>query len=377
MHPKARRVHFIYPSGPEISCPHAIGRRVTAGLRQHGYEVIQSEYHAMTCIDPEPGNVLLGHIHPFPLTAFRRSLRKPGWKRVILMAPFAHGFAAGKPPYPVFWDTYLRRCDLLLAITGRYWFESLERSIFSHWKPKMVQIDLAVDRTDFPAAKSKFRPPGSRRFVYIGSKAIYKNIRYLTQIARALPGMEFAWIGSGHTEIEGLQTLGRQDFRTREARQLVAGYDFLLTVGSSDPNPTTILESMAWGLIPVCTPESGYVGYPSILNIPLDDVRGASRELLRLQQLSDESLRSLQRENWQLLDAYFNWDRFVAQVAEAIESKISPELERISRTEWLKLRYYGLISPHSGFVPFLKIALRALLKRVWLNSPLSKMPRRG
>ena len=44
----------------------------------------------------------------------------------------------------------------------------------------------------------------------------------------------------------------------------------MITLGSADANPTTILEAMAWGLIPVCSVQSGYEGFSSIRNISID-----------------------------------------------------------------------------------------------------------
>ena len=72
-----------------------------------------------------------------------------------------------------------------------------------------------------------------------------------------------------------MHVLGFMDFSQPEARAAVAGYDFMITVGAMDDNPTTILESMAWGLIPAVTMQSGYENRAGIVNVPLNDALAA------------------------------------------------------------------------------------------------------
>ncbi len=80
--------------------------------------------------------------------------------------------------------------------------------------------------------KHRFAPAGQRSFVYIGNTAWYKNPTYLEEIASRLPSTRFGWIGRGERSIRGFDALGSQDFSTQVGRELVAGFDFLLTVGS-------------------------------------------------------------------------------------------------------------------------------------------------
>ena len=336
-------VHFVYPHEEKISCPHAIGRKTAERLRARGYEVVQYEWNETRALEPGPDDVLLGHPHPAPWTIFRRSARRKGWKRVLMMLPYNHRDLV----QVAFADSFIGRCDLLLAITGNYWFETVEESDFSHWRPKLVHLDLAVDRADFPRVKGPFGPPGERRFLYVGHTLWYKNTAYLSEIARAMPEAEIAWLGSAKDGIPGLRPLGRLDFSTDEARALVGEYDFLLTVGSSDSNPATILEAAAWGLVPVCTRESGYSGYPGIPNVPLGDVRGAVEILRGLQAAPAERLEELRAANDRLLDTHFTWDRFAGQVVEAIESTTSPGLGPEPLARLVRLRRAALRSPYS------------------------------
>lgn len=316
-----KTVHFVYPYGPQISTPNAIGREVGLRLRQH-YEVIQYNWDEVGQLQPSADAVLLGHAHPSPETIFRQSAQRKGWGRVLLMQPFQHAdlFQIAFIPQVV------PQSDLFLAITGNYWFETLPQSVVSYWAPKMVHMDLAVNRAHFPPSKPHFNPPGKRRFVYIGYTPKYKNLPWLNTIAKALPEYEFAWIGRKDRDFDGIKHLGHHDFATEAGREVVAQHDFLITVGNADANPTTILEAMAWGLIPVCTMQSGYRGYAGIVNVPLNDTEGTVKILRELQELPEEQLHEWQAINWQALDNYFNWDRFTHQILDAIQSGESPAI---------------------------------------------------
>jgi glycogen synthase len=140
--------------------------------------------------------------------------------------------------------------------------------------------------------------------------------------------------------------MGQVDFGSKAGRDLIAGFDFMLTVGRADANPTTILEAMAWGLVPICTPTSGYRGIPSIPNVPLDDAAGAAAIVRGLLDTHESELVAMQAENWQMLDEHYTWDRFAAQVIAAIESNDSPALLPESLGRRLAFRFYDRTSPY-------------------------------
>jgi glycosyltransferase involved in cell wall biosynthesis len=351
----APRVHLVYPHGEGISTPDAIGRELGRRL-EAGYEVIYHGWTDRDVIEPEAGDILLGHPHPSGDTVFRRSLERPGWRRKLMLAPYMHGDLR----YVAFMDGVLPLCDLFLAITGPYWFGTISNSPCSHWRPKMVHLDLAIDRGDYPRVKKSFGEPGKRRVVYVGHTEPYKNTQLLSKIAALVPESEFAWIGGGATPIRGLTALGRVDFGSGAGRDLVAGYDFLLTVGTADANPTTILEAMAWGLIPICTPTSGYEGIAGIPNVPVDDAAAAAAVIRRLLGADDSDLVAMQASNWRALDDHYNWDRFAAQVIEAIESTDSPPLLPES------MRRRALFAHRSLTSQYGKVGrLESTLGRVW------------
>ena len=354
-----KTIHFIYPHGNRISAPDSIGRNLGMRLEDR-YQVLYYDLNSKVSIKPNPGDVLLGHPMPALWTCFRKSLRQPGWERVLAMSPYNHDLFQVS-----FYDSFIEKCDLYLAITGNYWFGSIDDSPYYYWAPKMRHLDLAVDRIDFPTIKTSFNSEGKRRFVYIGGNIWCKNTNYLSEIARRMPDTSFSWIGKvGLRKIGGLNQLGYQDFSTAEGKRVVGSQDFMITVGNADANPTTILEAMAWGLIPVCTEQSGYTGYPGIVNIPLDDSQSAVEILGKLQTLPEGKLREMQQQNWLALDKHFNWDRFADQVIEAIESDACPSLKPVSPFHKFRIRLAALTSPYSPLHPkkLVKFFYRSLRK---------------
>jgi hypothetical protein len=176
-----------------------------------------------------------------------------------------------------------------------------------------------------------------------------KNTPYLSEIAELLPGTDFGWIGGGPLSIRGFTPLGVLDFATPEGRSAVAQYDIMLTVGTADANPTTILEAMAWGLIPVCTPQSGYETSPSLPNVPLGDAHAAADVVRGLLQAPESELLAMQAANWKLLDGHYNWDRFAAQVIDAIEATDSPPLGHESVRRRAGFLYSCWTAPYGRF----------------------------
>jgi len=333
-------VHLIYPHGNSISTPDAIGRELGRRLEAR-YPVIYHDWSDFGAIKPEPGDVLLGHPNPDPNSVFRRSLRQEGWSRRLMLAPFHHGDLR----QIAFEDPIVPKCDLFLAITGPYWIRTIGKSRCSHWEPKVIHVQHGVDRSDFPAVKTSFAEPGKRKALYIGHSGRGKGTPYLAEIAVLVPEAEFSWMGSGRP-IPGLTALGHTDFSSAAGKDLVSQFDFLMMCGNADSNPTTILEAMAWGLLPICTPTCGYEGLPGITNVPNGDAPAAAAIVRRLLGADESELKALQATNWRLLDEDYNWDRFAADVVSAIESEESPALLPESPMRRLIFTFYDLTSQY-------------------------------
>ena len=330
-------IHFIYVKGDSIGTPFAITNELSARLSQK-YPIIVYDWQEKTTIYPAPGDILLGHPHPIANTIYRRSFRQQGWSKRILLCPFAHAI----PEYIAFLDETVCEANCYLAICGEYWTDTIKDSIVSHWLNSIRRIDLAVRSDHFPFMKTSFNPPGQRLFVTVGRLGENKGSDYLACLARSAPDLSFSWIGGDKFTSSEVQGLGAFDFRERRALDILAKHDFIIQCGRSDANPTTLLEGASLGLIPVCTPQSGYYNTPWIINIPLDNIDKAIEILRGLNSAPECHLIDLQFKARADLENHFNWDRFAEQVIATIEcpnakGKIVPTQDTLDNRVKLKL----------------------------------------
>lgn len=206
--------------------------------------------------------------------------------------------------------------DILFAIMGQYWWDQWTSSPYSHWKPKMVRLDMAVNIQNYPRVKKAFNPPGKRGYLYIGNNDPVKGIELLSKLLSGLGEYPRGWIGSG-AEIPGIPRINRHTTLTSVfMSQLAERFDFFITTGVADANPTTILESMAWGFPVICTPQSGYYATPYRKNVFFEDIP-ASLEILRELQFAHEAdLMRMADEARYVVEAEYNWDNFVRTIVD-------------------------------------------------------------
>ena len=146
-------------------------------------------------------------------------------------------------------------------------------------------------------------------------------------------------------------------------RALLAEHHFLVTVGKADANPTTILEAMAWGLVPICTPESGYDDPREVINVPLDDVRTATFVLRRAISMDDGEYSARVRQNWRRLDEHYNWTRFGSQVVTAIREPRPQTMARLPRRTRVDAAIGHLVGPLAPVRPRNAVALARIVAR--------------
>jgi hypothetical protein len=173
-------------------------------------------------------------------------------------------------------------------------------------------------------------------------------------------------MGRGSPEdVPGVQALGPRDTSSEETRELVASYDFMITVGRSDANPMSVLEAMGWGLLPICTPQSGYVGEAGVANVPVDDLDGALAVLDSLQVAPARQLEAARLANDDRLAQHYTWQRFGDQVAAALVAAPLPPLGETDLVHRLRLAATAAWSPSGplrgpGSLPMLREVVRGL-----------------
>jgi len=211
-------------------------------------------------------------------------------------------------------DRLLPQADVFFAIMGRYWWDQWPTSPFAHWMPKLFRLDMAIDAARFPRVKTRFNPPGRRGFLYIGRNDPMKGIEFLRALARDLHEARFGWIGPG-PEIPGVRRISdRRPLTPEFMKQVAAEYDVFVSPSLADPNPTTILESMAWGFPAACTPQSGYYATDFRRSLFRDD-QARSVEVLRHMQFAEvDEMERMADAARQEVERTYTWERFVGTI---------------------------------------------------------------
>lgn len=216
-------------------------------------------------------------------------------------------------------DRLMPTVDILFAIMGKYWWDQWDKSPYAHWKPKMVRLDMAVDVKEYPFIKKKFNKPGYRRFLYIGRNDSMKGIDFLQNLAFKLKNYEFGWIGTG-PDIPGVKRIsGQRQLDPEYMSNVSENYDFFISPSLADPNPTTILESMAWGFPVICTPQSGYYETSYLYNIHRNDIGKSLNILKQLQYANEEELVSMAIKARSVVEKEHTWEIFTNKLLEYFE----------------------------------------------------------
>lgn len=256
-------------------------------------------------------DIILGHPWMKGNTIIEESLLNPLPCRLkALIFPIHHAI----PDINRYAEKIVKNADLVFGIMGEYWYDTINDSEFADWKSKLVRLDMAVDPKLFPRVKRSFNPPGRRGYLYIGRNSIEKGPDVLSKSFEGLKDYRRGWIGWG-SNIQNITRISMSTELTPEYMSNIAGkYDFFINTSTSDANPATILEAMAWGFPVACTPQSGYYNMPSIVSLSTTDIEGNIQTLLDLQFMSEQTLFKLADRNRHLVETRYTWERFCSIV---------------------------------------------------------------
>ena len=212
-------------------------------------------------------------------------------------------------------DKLMPHADVLFSIMGEYWWDQWDKSPYSHWKSKMIRLDMAVDTQRYPRLKKTFNPAGKRGYLYIGNSSDpRKGTDFLSLLMERVGECPKGWIGSG-PDIPNIPRIASNCALTPEFMSEIASkYDFFISPAKADPNPTTILECMSWGFPVICTPQSGYYETSYLKNIFMDDLEGSINTLKYLQFADQSELIKMADEARDVVVANYNWDKFTSAI---------------------------------------------------------------
>lgn len=310
------RIVFVYAGDPgngEIRSPYSITRNLCAFLRTKA-EVAYHEWTSSGPISLQPDDVFLGHPNYPEHTVTQWVFRHGNCRAKCLIHPLHTAMVGDNMPF----DAMARWADAIFSIMGPYWYDTLESTPFAHWKPKITRLDMAVDGQHFPYLRTRFKEPGQRRLLYVGSSTPHKNLEFMARLISSMPDVQLDWYGgsSDHqlARLPNVRTYGWLDLSRPTAQRLVDECDIFVNTSISDANPTTLLEAAAWGIIPLCTKESGY--YSDQRNdhmfggLYLEDLDKSIQSVRHWLTVDQETLLVRARANRALVESRYNWSVF-------------------------------------------------------------------
>lgn len=302
-----KTAHIIYPFNKNINInPWSIGNNIIYALNDN-FNIKVYQWTSLEVIIPNKGDILIGHSNSNPFTVFRRSMNHQNWGKIILLQPYNED-----PLQMSYLFDVVDKCDYFLALCGDYWFDRIGSSPFRKWKNKIVQLKLGIDKNLYPFQKKKFNIKGKRKFFFIGNDYAYnnfsKNLPYLKDISKVI-GPEFFGT-AGNKKIRNVKHFGWLNFQKKSSLNIIKNFDFLIQTSKYDANPSTVLEAISWGLVPVVTKECGYSKDKSIINIPLNKIEDVKKIILELQFCKQKKLKDMQINNLSLLKKKYNWVSF-------------------------------------------------------------------
>ena len=336
-------VHLIYPVDVNKKTSPWYEGNVMRNYLKNFYTVECYNWLSFGKINPKSGDILIGHAHPNPYTIFRRSMKDKEWSKVILFQPYNEDIYQLGYLYDV-----LPFCDHYLTLCGNYWFDRIDKSIFSHWKSKMFHLDLSIDTNLFPYIKKNFNKKNNRKFLYIGNDYAFnnfaKNFSYLKEIINNFGTKYFAT--AGNRKIEDVKHYGWINILKAETLSNIENYDFLILASHHDANPAVILEAMLLGLIPIITKQSGYDKEKDFFYIPLNDLKGTLKVLNFVQNIDSNKLEAMSLNNLSRVKDYYSDKRFTTTVQKVLNSKILNSKIELTHADTKKFKQATKSSPN-------------------------------
>ena len=298
------------------TAPLSITHHVLQALRGLD-EVRFYDWKERVAIPHRPDDVLIGHPFPHdPKRAFNRACLEGTFAARVSMNPLHYGL----PEYLQALAPMLDACDHILGITGPYWWNTWSQGPFTRWTPKITRLDMAIEIRHFPRVKRAFNPPGRRKFLFIGNGGIQKGTHLLSQLFGLAQGRhQCVWIGADRA----FPNLERRPFQRLQGdviERLAAECDIFLTMGIADANPTTILESMAWGFPVACTPQSGYYKMSEIRELSTTDMAHNLAVLDAFQSADEGELREQADRARSLVESRYTFERFTSTVVDTLRA---------------------------------------------------------
>ena len=119
--------------------------------------------------------------------------------------------------------------------------------------------------------------------------------------------------------LTSLDVTGNVTLNADLSKHLCNTCDLMVNVSSSDANPTTLLETSAWGLPVACTPSSGYYGGEQFYEIPENNPTAAADVIRNIINMPSEELDKRRMANLELIRSHYTWDNFCNKIWDVLK----------------------------------------------------------
>lgn len=299
-------------------------------------------------VTDNPEDILLGHCTYFPqnekhIATKGRFVRNWVKDNALTSDQFSHPntyiLMPWVPEFPIEWTVNMQTLDyqlsharLIFSMCGEIWFDkTLEKrddSIQSKVKDKLIRVNMGVAAQNLTVSKQSFNEIGERSILHISNLQTYKGFETTCRslmglntslyvggnIPRAQEGLMEINLGVDNFIFNYIGSVENHDWVTNA--WIVDTCDFYIHTATMDAQATTVLENCARGLIPLITPESGFLSPHAIylthdpdenrkiidwaLNLPEQDLLNRSY-LLREQIVKEHNWESIFTKIWDVI----------------------------------------------------------------------------
>lgn len=306
------------PPNSPYSLTWNLGRflRAQAAARGYAFEYRNLDSDQADTIGPE--DIVIGHTW-HPNGWLNRALDSAAKVKFILQ-PYSPGMVA--PTERGWIKALFAKADHLFLVTGPAWWQTMPDGPFAEWQEKATRLDMAISPTLHPFSKTTWNPPGKRALLAIGSDVSVKGLDQIAHLAR-IGGFKLGYFGAAPASVfqhvPQMGYFGGVDFTPDVQARITREFDGFLSLATMDANPTTLLETACWGLLPFCNAESGYLPDAPFAALCSDDPLFNLEQMDWFQQAPDYALRQrAERIRREVVERH-TWARFCETVWAEVE----------------------------------------------------------
>lgn len=267
-----------------------LGRYLRERVTARGYTFEYRNLDDVSPVEIGADDVIMGH--PWYPEGFITNAFKQPCKAKFIIQPYQHDIVGKNESW---WIKALAdKADHLFFISGPYWFDTMDQGFYGDWKTKSTRLDMSIDSTLHPHSKTRWNAPGKRAFLAIGRHIHYKGLDMIADLAR-VGGFRLGYFGDAPYEVfqhvPQFIHYGGREFTPDVQRWIANEYDGFISLARGDANPTTLLETACWGMLPLCNIQSGYWPEQPFLELRKDDMLFNLEQIDWLQNAPEYELR--------------------------------------------------------------------------------------